>query len=647
MSTIPASAIVNVIPGVLGAGGNGLILNGVFLTHSYRVPVGQILSFPSSLAVSSFFGASSQEYALSVIYFGGYDNSTQKPGALLFVQYNSAAVPAYLRTSLVNTLSVPALAALTGSLTIVMDGYTWTNASLSLSGATSYSAAAALIQAGMTGSPPTECTFTGNIAPQASSMSASIAGFVLTVNNVSSGMIVPGTVLTGAGVLTGTKVTSQLTGILGGDGTYAVNLSQIVENETISGAYGLLTVTANVSGTISVGQTIHGSGVTADTQVDGLGTGVGLAGTYYVTPSQTVTSEPMTTAATPFTVTYDSISGGFLFTSGARGPASSVAFATGTLAASIFATQATGAVISQGSAAATPSAFMNSITSITQNWASFMTLFDPDGGSGNAQKQLFAAWTNGSQNRYAYIAWDMDITPTESTQATSSLGSILNVSNSSGTCVIYDPINGPSIAAFVCGVGASIDFNATNGRITTAFKHQTGLVAGVTDHTTSANLIANGYNFYGAYATANEDFVFFYPGSVSGPFDWLDSYFNEIWLNNAFQLALMNLLFTVTSVPYNAAGYALIEAACMDPINAGLNFGAFRAGVPLSAAQVAEVNNAAGVNVSTTLSQNGWYLQVLPATPQVRAARQSPECNFWYMDGQAVQMITLNSIDVQ
>jgi Protein of unknown function (DUF3383) len=648
MGTIPASAIVNVLPSVLNAGGNALILNGVMLTQNHRVPIGQVLSFPTAVAVGSFFGTASMEYSLSVIYFLGYDSSTQKPGSLLVATYNSAAASAYMRTGLVSSLSIASLAALTGSLTVVMDGYTWTDGSLSLSGATSYSAAAALIQAGITASPPTECSFNGSIAPETISITASIAGYVLTVNSVVSGTVVPGTILTGTGVTTGTMVTSQLTGIINGVGTYAVSIAQVVLNEAMAGSYGLLTAAAPSSGTLSVGQTVVGAGVTLGTQITGLDSGLGLAGTYYVTPSETeVTVEAMTTTGTPPTVIFDSISGAFMFMSGIVGSSSSAAYATGTLATALFATQATGATLSQGAYAAQPGAFMNGLTAVTQNWATFWTVFDPDGGSGNQQKQLFSAWTNGTQNRYCYVAWDTDVTPTESEQASSSLGAILEATESSGTACIYDPTNGPEIAAFVCGAGASIDQQATNGRITLAFKHQTGLSAGVTNQTVADNLIANGYSFYGVYATANQDFVFLYPGSVSGPFEWLDSYLNEIWLNNALQQALMELLVTVTSIPYNAAGYALIEAACMDPINAALTFGAMRAGVPLSAAQVAEVNNTAGIAIDVTLSQVGWYLQVVPATPQIRAARLSPQCFLWYMDGQAVQQITLNSVDVQ
>jgi hypothetical protein len=193
---------------------------------------------------------------------------------------------------------------------------------------------------------------------------------------------------------------------------------------------------------------------------------------------------------------------------------------------------------------------------------------------------------------------------------------------------------------------ASLDFGATNGRATAAFKRQSGVAADVTDAAIAANLIANGYNFHGTYATANDAFTWFYPGQITGPFAWVDSYVDQIWLNNSFQLALMSLLATMKSIPYNAAGYAAIRAACLDPIIAALNFGAIRTGVPLSNAQAVEVNTAAGMKIDGTLSTRGWFLQVRDATAQVRAARGSPPCNFFYTDGQSVQRINLASVEV-
>lgn len=494
MPSIPASAIVNVVPSVLSAGGSALDLNGLLLTASTRVPIGTVGSFATEAAVAAYFGAGSAEDLWAASYFLGYDNSTLKPGALLIAQYPSGNVAAYLRGGRVSTLTLAQLQAITGNLSITVDGVAKTIASVNIAAATSFSSAATILTAAIT-----------------------------------------------AGVV----------------------------------------------------------------------------------------------------ITYDSVAGAFVATSGTSGASSTIGFGSGTAAAPLGLTQAVGAVTSQGAIAGVPGTAMAAIAASTQNWVTFTTLTEP----ATADAVLFAEWCNSKGNRFVYVMDETNVAATIVPDTTSA-GALIQAENLSGTIPVYEPA-ASNVVAFVMGAIASIDFTRTNGRATLAFRSQSGLAAGVTDQTIAANLDTNGYNFYGAYATANDGFTFFYPGSITGPFLWADSYVNQVWLNNALQLAILSLLVSVGSIPYNAAGYTQIEAACADPINAALNFGAIRPGVTLSASQIAQVNAAAGKQISDTLSQRGWYLLVNDATAQVRAARGSPPCTLFYMDGQSIQRITLASIAVQ
>lgn len=653
MSTIPASQNVQVIPGVVSAGGNDAALSGLLLTPNTRVPVGQVLSFPNDgTSVSNFFGPGSPEAAASVNYFLGFDTSQQKPSAILFAQYNQASVAAYLRGGNINALTLAQLQALSGSLSITVDGAPRVAGSVDLSSSTSFSSAASIIAAALNNTLPAEATVTAVIAPATTSFTGSIAGQVLNVTAVSSGVIVPGAALTGTGV-SATKVTNQLSGTPGGIGTYAVDVAQVVPvGTTFAGGYGVMNVSAVASGSVSVGQQLSGSGVTAGTEVTALDGGSGGTGTYYVSPSQTVAS-PVTVSATgtPVAVTYDSVSGAFIVASGIAGVASTIGFATGSLAGPISLTSAKGAVTSQGADGASPGTYMATLVGSFQAFASFMNLTDPDDGAGNAQKLAFGLWVSQTLDRYAYVAWDTDVAPAVSQTASGSLGGELETASANGTILVWSsaagPNDGPNKAAFVCGMIASIDFEAFNGRITLDFKGQAGLVADVTDATTLNNLIANGYNAYCAVGTAAQAFVNFQPGQITGEFDWADSYVNQIWLNGELQLALMVLLTQANSIPYITQGYAQIQAALLDPINAALNAGVIRAGVPLSAAEAAAVNAAAGVKIDDVLTNIGWYLQILPAPPLTRVKRKSPPMKFWYTDGQSVQQIVLNSDLVQ
>lgn len=494
---IPASQLVNVLPGVLAAGGNPLSLNAIFLTADESVPIDTVQAFPSSESVADFFGASSREAAMAAIYFDGFDDSSAKPSTLYFAQYNASAVAAYLRSGSFEGVTLTQLQLISGILTITIDGDAFTTGTINLAGASSFTNAAALIE----------------------------------------------TALTNAGA--------------------------------------------------------------------------------YVS------------------VTYDSQLNAFVITSDSTGTASTITVGSNTIAASLKLTLATGAVLSQGANAAVPSEFMAAIVAATQNWATFTTVFQPI----TAVKLQFAAWTNSANDRYAYIGWDSDATVLAGS-APSSFGAQVAALEYDGTVAIYDPTG--DIAAFNCGAVASTDYEQTAGRITLAYKGQSGLAPTVTDQVSYQNALINSYNCYARFATANDQFTNYQPGSMAGQWLWEDSYVNQIWFNNALQLAFMTLLASVNSIPYNQQGYNMLRAAALDPVNAALNAGVIQPGVTLSNSQRAQINTSVGApNAANVVQTQGWLLDIKDATPQTRALRASPPMTLYYTDGGSVQQIELSSIEVQ
>ena len=351
-------------------------------------------------------------------------------------------------------------------------------------------------------------------------------------------------------------------------------------------------------------------------------------------------------------VTYDTISGGFVISSGTTGANSTLTYATssaGNVASTLLLTSATGAILSPGSAITTPSVFMTALIAINSNWAAFTHVFDPDGGSGNTNKLAFAAWNSAQNNRFLYVPWDADQSPVTTSPATSSLGYLVGASgnNYSGAAPISQTAVTYHGAAFVLGYGASLSFNSTNGRANAMFRSQSGLTAAVSNATSAANLSANGYNSINVYGNAADSDVILAPGQVSGPFSWIDSYFNQIWLNANLQAAIFKAFVSFPSFPYNPDGYSLIEAACAPTLQQFLTYGGARQNVTLSATQIAAVNSAAGKAIAPTLSQQGYYLSVSDPGAAARAARQTPVCALWYVDGGNVQSLTLSSNLVQ
>src|SRR5579885_1483162 len=502
MNSIPVKNLINVIPAVLAAGSADLAMNAVFLTQDTSIPIGTLQSFPSAQAVSNWFGATAQESALANIYFSGFAGGTQLPSALYFAQYNTAAVAGYLRGGALTGVTLAALQALSGTITITIDGVSHTSANINLATATSFSNAAELIQAGIQGGAPSSTA----------------------------------------------------------------------------------------------------------------------------------------------TCTYDSLRNAFVITSGTTGATSSVGFATaGTLATGLLLTQATGAVQSAGAAAATPAGAMNAIVGQSQDWATFMTVFDPDNGAaGGPIKQQFSNWVAAQNDGYAYVAWDSDPAPAAGAdpacfaQAVKALDGTIPVWGADG-----------SIAAFICGITASIGWNAVGGRTAYHYRSSPAVTPNVTDETTASNLETNGYNYYGGYATRSASFQWLQPGKMTGNWEWIDAYVDQIYWNARFQAALAELVTNVKSIPYTEAGYTLIRQALAPEIRAMGSFGAWVAGVALSGSQQVAVNTAAGIQIANTLQSQGWYLQVLDPGATARQNRQSPDCTFWYTDGGSVRQINLSSIDVE
>lgn len=507
---IPAAQIVNIIPSVLSGGGNALDLIGLCLTPNTRVPIGQVLSFPTAATVGQYFGPTSQEAAAATIYFLGFNNSNVKPGLMLFWQYVwETPVSAYLRGGNISAMPLATLQGLTpGTLTIEINGSPVTSSTINFSSATSFSNAASII---------------------ATAIGASV------------------------------------------------------------------------------------------------------------------------------TCVYDSVSGAFVISTVTTGATATIAFpTTDALATAIQLTQATGAVISQGAALSSPAVDMAAITNITVNWCTFFTTFEPVA----SDKEAFASWTNGQGEgaEFVYAMWDTNILNTESGGPSPAVVAI-TTANYSGTAMIYtNPaidtlgpggVPGGQLAAFLAGAIASIDFTETQGTATMAFKSQSGIPAHVTNAAVASYLNGYGLNFYGDYTTPNEAFIFFYGGRISGPFQWIDAYVNEVWLDNQIQLAMMVLLTNVKALPYNTPGDALVEATALDPITQAVNFGAIQPGVALSQAQITEVNSAAGLPIAPIVGSRGWYFQVLPAIAQVRVARSSPPCTLWYTNGGSIQSLNIASIQVQ
>lgn len=330
----------------------------------------------------------------------------------------------------------------------------------------------------------------------------------------------------------------------------------------------------------------------------------------------------------------------FIIRSLATGAASSVSVAqVGALATGLKLTTDTAATTSPGSAPVTMTDMMNNIVNLNQDWVLFSSLVDLD----DDDKELLCEWVNGTKSRFGYVVHD----PSDAaTVANNTQCFMQKVVVANGYENVF-PVYGSYLYAIpALDYGASLDFSRTNGRVSYKFRNFPGLAPNVSDGQTYNALLSNGYNFYGSYSLNKTMKQYTSNGAITGKFKWLDTFMCEVWLNANLVAAFANLFTENQSYPFNAQGYAAVNAAIIDVAQQGLNFGAIRPGVDLDNAQLRVINNTVGADISGTLFSTGWYLYIPPQPGSNRIERDLKGAIFYYVDGGLIQSIDLSSTAV-
>lgn len=361
------------------------------------------------------------------------------------------------------------------------------------------------------------------------------------------------------------------------------------------------------------------------------------------------------------TVTYSSLNKAFTVTAGISGAEVDVSAASGSVADVMGLSVIENVIVSAG---AEPRSYTETLDHVLENTGNFVTYSTCEEITNEQDALDLATWANNNFSlgaQFLYVFYTTDITlnlnSSEDKALNSRVGTAVvglatvvnalsgraiidafNKKNFEGVTMVYGDV---AYAAFVMGVASSIDWNGTNSTISFAFKAQAGLEANVTDIATAQNLDELKVNYMGNYATRNDQFILFQKGSMLGSFEWIDTYLNSTWLNNALQAQILSGFASVGRVPYNREGYTTIFAWCHSVISRALNNGVIDLNVKLSDLQKNELSKEAGLDISSALENNGYYFQILEADPLIRQQRKSPSCRLWYTYGGSVQKLEL------
>lgn len=339
-------------------------------------------------------------------------------------------------------------------------------------------------------------------------------------------------------------------------------------------------------------------------------------------------------------LTFSSLNNRFKLESLMLGASSEVEYpsdgTTGTgLATFMNFTQEQGAIHSGGSTALDETEQMEAIRAHTENFVTFTTMWEP-----TVEESL--AWGRWATAHYGwlYIGWTTSPLAVLQDSAIDLAPQIVD-NNLAYAKPLYGDLR---FSAAYLGFIACIPWTRTNGAVTLAFKKQAGLAANVLTESEARVLNAKGYDYMGRFASRNAEFTFNYDSKLpASDYGFVDPYLNSVWLNNRLQVAILDGLTLTGRAPYNERGYALIRAWMTDPINEALNNGVIEPGITLTEAQKSQLFNEAGQDISEELQSQGYFLQITDPGGPIRAQRQSPIINLWYMYGGAIHRIEVAS----
>lgn len=353
--------------------------------------------------------------------------------------------------------------------------------------------------------------------------------------------------------------------------------------------------------------------------------------------SQSNIATLLTAALTGVTVTWNATANVFIFTSSTTGATSNVSYASATdLTNGLKLTAATGAILSEGNAVTSLTDTMDNIIDQNQNWVGFSSVVDLD----DAERLELCAWTDSKNQRYAYAMHDNNA---DALVANSSTAFYPNQVEPAGYRGIFPVYGDYRRAVTLLSYFASLNFDATQGRVSYKFRSFSGLTPDVTTLSAARALESNGYNYYGSYSQNKTAGNYAAPGNISGDFLWADSFIGQVAMNADLIAAFYALFSNNQSYSYNAQGYASVQAAVIDVANKYINFGSIQKGVTLDNSQTKLVANVVGKDISSVLYSDGWYLYIPTQNGATRITRELVGVVFYYVDGQLIQSIDMSS----
>lgn len=308
----------------------------------------------------------------------------------------------------------------------------------------------------------------------------------------------------------------------------------------------------------------------------------------------------------------------------------------GELASLLQLTEKSLAVLSQGSLVQTPAENMNAIKQVTTNWVGCSYLFDAD----IATVEGLMEWFNAENSKATTFALSVYSNEAKGQLSrTQQIANLIKQKNYSGIVLMYGYLRH---ALFVLGIGASIDYEASNATLTFAFKQQSGLDITVDTKETSQKLDELGFNYCGAYSSRADNYTWLMNGVITGVYSFIDNFYNQAWLLDQLQVAEAELLGKNKAVGYDPQGDSDLFVTYNGVMLDSRDKSVCSRGIAISESQRIQLRNILGFDPSSDIYSNGYFIYIPTPTAKQRAERKRPATSILYAYRGAVHMLPVN-----
>lgn len=556
-------------------------LTGRIFTQNELVPTNGFVTFTSASEVGTWFGTSSNEYKRAVYYFGWVSKNGTVPPSIDYARYTTGATFPQIfgniqpqTISLYNTITGGTMSLTLGSHTVAFSAFNFTTD-------TSLSDVATRIENAIQAAFPSDPLWANaTVVYDAVRGSFNIQGGDDSVPAVIR--VIEGTFGQPIGGLLG-WVSGPTLIVSDGIGATPPQILGNIQSQTA----GMYTSVTDGSFTLTIGdftQALTGIDFTGDVTL------ANIAGTIQSAIQAVTAGGVQWTSAT---VTYDATRGSFNFLGGEAADVA-ISVTEGTAGTPIGNTlgwvSGTTLVWVNGLTAPTPLDSVITSSQASNNFGSFLFIE-----AISLDDIVSVAQWNATQN-VSYIYCVPVLNQTLAISYTDVL------SGFAGTQITLAPLSTEYPEQFPMMILAATNYEQPNSVQNYMFQ-----ISNLTP-SISTDTDANFYdglkiNYYGVTQTAGVLLAFYQRGVMQGPVSapqFLNIYANEMWLKDAMQSALLNLLLTQNRVPANEQGKSQILAVLQSVIEEATNNGTISANKILTAAQKAFITSTSG-------DPNAWY----------------------------------------